>query len=134
MGAEPDRILVVHPAERKAGPSTPGMDRQEAVATRDVWAGLVRTEPGMVSGWHHHGDFETVIFVLTGVLHLEAGPDGSSLVEAGPGDFAFVPRGVVHRESTPSEQPADLVVVRAGRGESTINVDGPPASTLPGRR
>jgi hypothetical protein len=37
-----------------------------------------------------------------------------------------VSKGVVHRESNPSAGPADLVVVRAGQGESTINVDGPP--------
>jgi uncharacterized RmlC-like cupin family protein len=26
---------------------------------------VVRTEPGMVSGWHHHGEYETVIYVLS---------------------------------------------------------------------
>jgi hypothetical protein len=31
----------------------------------------------------------------------------------------------VHRESNLSAEPGDLIVVRAGRGESTINVDGP---------
>jgi hypothetical protein len=31
----------------------------------------------------------------------------------------------VHRESNPSAAPADIVVVRTGWGESTINLDGP---------
>jgi len=26
-----------------------------------------------VSGWHHHGDFETVIYILSGVLKMEFG-------------------------------------------------------------
>ena len=30
--AEQDEILVVSPSDRKPGPSTPGMDRQQAVA------------------------------------------------------------------------------------------------------
>ena len=120
------RILVVIPADRTAGPSTPGMDRQQAFATDDMWSGLVRTEAGMVSGWHHHAEYETTIYVVTGALRIEFGPDGSSTVAAGPGDFVYVPRGAVHRESNPSTEPADLVVVRAGRGESTVNVDGPP--------
>jgi uncharacterized RmlC-like cupin family protein len=47
------------------------------------------------------------------------------VVEAGPGDFIRVPKGVVHREGNPSAQPADIIVVRAGRGESTYNVAGP---------
>ena len=125
MAERQDQILVVTPGDRKAGPSTPGMDRQQAVATDDMWSGFVRTQAGMVSGWHHHGEYETVIYVLTGLLRMEFGPSGSNIVEAGPGDFVFVPNRVVHRESNPSAQPADLVVVRAGRGESTINVDGP---------
>ncbi|MER7376287.1 cupin domain-containing protein [Streptomyces lanatus] len=102
------------------------MDRQEAFATRGTWSGHVRTEPGMVSGWHHHGDWESVIYVLTGALRMEFGPDGASTVEAGPGDFIHVPKGAVHRESNPSAEPADIIVVRAGTGgESTFNVDGP---------
>jgi uncharacterized RmlC-like cupin family protein len=62
---------------------------------------------------------------LTGALLMEFGPGGSSAVEAGPGDFVYVSKGAVHRESNPSAEPADIIVVRAGSGESTINVDGP---------
>ena len=123
--AEQVQILVVRPDHRKPGPSTPGMDRQEAVATDGMGSGFARTEVGMVSGWHHHGDYETKIYVLTGALRMEFGPDGLTTVEAGPGDFLYVPKGVVHRESNPSAELADIVVVRVGRGESTINVDGP---------
>ncbi|MET0488945.1 MAG: cupin domain-containing protein [Acidimicrobiales bacterium] len=101
------------------------MERQQAVATDNMWSGLVRTEAGMMSGWHHHGEYETVIYVLTGLLRMEFGPSGSNTVEARPGDFLFVPKGVVHRESNLSAQPGDLIVVRAGQGESTLNVDGP---------
>jgi uncharacterized RmlC-like cupin family protein len=123
MGSQ-DPIEVVTPAERTAGPPTPGMDRQQAFAGEAMWAGFVRTDAGMVSGWHHHGDYESVIYVLTGALKLEFGPGGATVVEAGPGDFVRVPKQTVHRESNPSAQPADIVVVRAGRGESTFNVDG----------
>jgi uncharacterized RmlC-like cupin family protein len=123
--AEPEEIVVVTPGRRRPGPSTPGMERQEAFATDRMWSGVARTEPGMVSGWHHHGEYETTIYVLTGSLRMEFGPDGSTTLEAGPGDFVYVPKGAVHRESNPSAEPADIVVVRAGRGESTINVDGP---------
>jgi uncharacterized RmlC-like cupin family protein len=124
--AEQDQILVVTPGDRKPGPSTPGMDRQEAFATDRMWSGVARTEVGMVSGWHHHGEYDTTIYVLTGALLMEFGPGGSSTVEARPGDVIYVPKGAVHRESNPSAEPADIVVVRAGRGESMINVDGPP--------
>lgn len=125
MGSGQDQIRVVTPGDRTAGPPTPGMDRQQAFASDDLWAGFVRTESGMVSDWHHHGGYESVIYVLTGTLELEFGPDGSEVVQARPGDFVRVPKGVVHRERNPSAEPADIVVVRAGRGESTHNVAGP---------
>jgi uncharacterized RmlC-like cupin family protein len=120
-----DRIQVVTPADRTEGPSTPGMDRQQAFAGEGLWAGFVRTDAGMVSGWHHHGAYESVIYVLTGALRMESGPGGREVVEARPGDFIRVPKGVVHREGNPTAQPADIVVVRAGRGESSFNVAGP---------
>jgi uncharacterized RmlC-like cupin family protein len=125
MAERQGRILVVTPGERRAGPATPGMVREEAFAGERMWSGTARTEPGMVSGWHHHGEYETTIYVLSGALRMEFGPGGADTVEAGPGDFVYVPRGVVHREANPSEEPADLVLVRAGQGESTVNVDGP---------
>jgi uncharacterized RmlC-like cupin family protein len=125
MRREHDPVLLVTPADRKPGPATPGMDRQQAFATGGTWSGFVRTEPGMVSGWHHHGEYESVIYVLTGALKMEFGPRGSNTVEAGPGDFVYVPKGAVHRESNPSAEPADIIVVRAGAGESLFNVDGP---------
>jgi len=128
MGKQQDQILVVTPSQRTSGPPTPGMDRQQAFATDDTWAGLVRTERGLVSGWHHHGEYETAIYVLSGSLRMEFGPGGSHNIEAGAGDFVLVPKGVVHRESNPSSGQGDLVVVRAGRGESTFNVDGPAQS------
>jgi uncharacterized RmlC-like cupin family protein len=127
MADRQEQIVVVTPQQRTPGPSTPGMVRQQAVATDGLWSGLVRTEAGMVSGWHHHGEYETVIYVLTGSLRMEFGPGGADTVEAGPGDFLYVPKGAVHREGNPSAQPADIVVVRAGEGESTVNVGGPPA-------
>jgi uncharacterized RmlC-like cupin family protein len=125
VGNHDDPVLVVTPAERKPGPVTPGVDRQEAFATGRMWSGLARTEPGMVSGWHHHGDYETTIYILSGALRMEFGPNGSATLDAAPGDFVFVPKGAVHRESNPSTEPADIIVMRAGAGESTYNVDGP---------
>jgi uncharacterized RmlC-like cupin family protein len=121
-----DPVLKAGPADRTPGPPTPGMDRQQAFATEGTWSGYVRTEPGMVSGWHHHGEHESVIYVLTGALRMEFGAGGENTLDARPGDFLYVPKGTIHRESNPSAEPADIIVVRAGSGESTFNVDGPP--------
>ena len=120
-----DAVRVVREHERAPGVQTAGMIREEAVATDRMWAGLVRTEPHMASSWHHHGDYETAIYVVTGRLRMEFGPGGRDEQEAGPGDFIHIPRGVVHRESNPLGEEATLIAVRAGTGEPVVNVDGP---------
>jgi uncharacterized RmlC-like cupin family protein len=81
--------------------------------------------PRLVSGWHHHGDYESAIYVLSGALRMEFGADGAEVLDAGPGDFLYVAAGAVHRESNPTDQEAQIVVVRAGTGEPVINVPGP---------
>jgi uncharacterized RmlC-like cupin family protein len=101
------------------------MVREEAVATGQLWAGLVRTAPRMISGWHHHGAYETAIYVTSGALRMEFGPDGTEVVDGGPGDFVYVAPGAIHRESNPSDEEARIVVVRSGSGVPVVNVDGP---------
>ncbi|MHB1446228.1 MAG: cupin domain-containing protein [Acidimicrobiales bacterium] len=121
--AEPARLVT--PADRVEADPTPGMVREEAIAAGGIWAGLVRTAPGMVSGWHHHGEHETSIYVASGRLRLESGVGGTEVVEACEGDFVHVPAGSVHREANPDGAESRLIVVRAGQGPTTVNVDGP---------
>ena len=121
-------VRRIHPDERTEGPATAGMIREEAVATDAMWAGLVRTGPGVASGWHHHGDFESVIFVVTGALVMEFGPGGGETLEAQPGDFLYVAPGAIHRESNPTAEESHIIVVRSGSGVPVINVDGPQAT------
>lgn len=101
------------------------MVREQAIVAPGIWAGLVRTTPGMTSGWHHHGDHETSVYVVSGQLRMESGPGGRDVVDALPGDFVHVPAGAIHRESNPAQEESHLVVVRAGQGPPTVNVDGP---------
>jgi uncharacterized RmlC-like cupin family protein len=120
-----DKIRVVRAGELRPGQPTAGMVREEAFGTGSIWAGLVRTEPGMRSGWHHHGSHETAIYVLSGRLRMESGPGGMEAVEGGPGDFIHVPAEAVHRESNPTDKQSVAVIMRSGTGEVVVNVDCP---------
>lgn len=111
-------------ALRPADP-TPGMSRKVGLETGTMWSGTVDTAPGAVSGWHHHGEHETTLYVVRGRMRLESGPAGREVVEGGPGDFLFVPAYAVHRESNPAQETSTAVVVRCGRGAPTTNVEGP---------
>jgi uncharacterized RmlC-like cupin family protein len=118
-------VRRIGPTERTGGMGTPGMIREEALSTDGMWAGFLRTDAGMVSGWHHHGDYESTIYVLAGGLRMEFGIGGGDVIDAGPGDFLYVASGAVHRESNPTDTEAQAVVVRSGSGEPVFNVDGP---------
>lgn len=122
---EDRRVRLIRSDERSEGHLTPGMRREQAVSTGRSWAGYVTTEAGMVSGWHHHGDYESHIYVVSGVLRMESGPGGQEVVEAHPGDFVFVPPHTVHREANPTSAEAAVIVIRAGSGEAVFNVEGP---------
>jgi uncharacterized RmlC-like cupin family protein len=107
---------------------TPGMRRQLAFAAPGLWAGLVHTDGGAASGWHHHGDHETSLYVVRGRLRVEFGAGGAESVEAGPGEFLHVPAHTVHRERNPDDDTSTAVIARAGNGgPPTVNVDGPDA-------
>jgi uncharacterized RmlC-like cupin family protein len=104
----------------------PEIHRRQAFAKPGLWAGLTTTEPGLVSGWHHHGGHDTIVYVISGSVAIEFGEGGRQVVQGGASDFLVIPSGLVHRESTPGEEPSRSVVIRAGGdGPPTVEVDGP---------
>jgi uncharacterized RmlC-like cupin family protein len=107
---------------------TPGMFRKTAVdsatGARSLWVGRVRIEPGIESGVHHHGDSESVIFMVSGQARFRFGDGLQSTFEAGPGDYIFVPPNVVHQEINASAtEPIDCIVVRDRTENIVVNVD-----------
>jgi uncharacterized RmlC-like cupin family protein len=121
-----DKTHLIRAGERRRETSqTPGMEREQAVRTPSMWAGVARTAGKTFSSWHHHGAYESVIFVLRGRLRLEFGKGGEERLEAAVGDTLYVAPGEVHREGNPGDDQSEIVVVRGGSGELVVNVDGP---------
>ena len=118
-------VTRIGPADRRVADPTPGKHREQAVAVEGMWSGLVRTQPGVASGWHHHGDHDTVVYVVEGAVRIEFGPDGAQAADAAAGDFVHIPRHVVHRELNVGTVPSQEIVTRAGTGPLTVNVEGP---------
>jgi uncharacterized RmlC-like cupin family protein len=121
-----DATHLIRASERRRETSqTPGMEREEAVRTPSMWAGIAKTAGHTFSGWHHHGAYESVIYVLSGALRLEYGAGGREIIEAAAGETLYVAPGEVHREGNPGDEPSELVVVRGGEGELVVNETGP---------
>jgi uncharacterized RmlC-like cupin family protein len=100
------------------------MTRSEAIVVDDIWSGTAITEPGAVSGWHHHGNHDTIVYVARGAFDVET---ANGVVRASAGDFVHVPAHVIHREGNSSDTSAEVVLVRRGSGPAVVNVDGPDA-------
>ncbi len=121
-----DPLRVIRSHDLVPADPTPGMQRRQAFAVPGLWAGQVETEPGAVSGWHHHDGHESSLYVVSGVMRLEfEGHEG--YLEAHAGDFVHVPAHTVHRESNPADETSVVVIARAGEGLPTVNVDPPQA-------
>lgn len=117
---------LVKPEDRTvAANQTAGMTREEAINTGSMWAGVARTAPGTISGWHHHGAWSSVIYVTAGAIRIDYGAGGQHSLHAEAGDYLYIPAGQIHRESNPADVEQVLVVVRNGSGPVVINVDEP---------
>jgi uncharacterized RmlC-like cupin family protein len=110
-------------------PQTPGMQRAAAIdfaraGAQKIWAGTVLIDADAKTGPHHHGDLESVIYVVSGRARMRWGERLEYVAEAGPGDFIFVPPYVPHQEINASgTEPLSCVVVRSGQDPVVVNLE-----------
>ncbi len=124
-------INVVRDNQRNTfTPQTHGMKREaaltpETTGSQNLWMGLATSPTGMKSGWHHHGDCDTGLYVLQGRARFRWGKGGEESAEVGPGDFLSVAPSAIHMEELVGEQDLVVVVARACSDVTVVNVDGP---------
>ena len=117
-------------------PQTPGMHRKAAISrasagAEKIWAGTVIVEPGAQTGAHHHGDLESVIYVVAGRARMRWGDRLEFVAEAGPGDFIFVPPFVPHQEiNANAGEQLSCVVIRSDQEPVVVNLDLPEVEDL----
>src|SRR5438270_10839547 len=110
-------------------PQTPGMTRAAAIThatagAQRLWAGTVVVQPDARTGAHHHGELETVLYIVKGRARFRWGNQLEFVAEAGPGDFIFVPPYVPHQEiNARPDEPVEAVVVRSGQEPIVVNLD-----------
>src|ERR1700741_5420148 len=108
---------------------TPGMNRAAAinfarVGAQKIWAGTVTIHPNAKTGAHHHGELESVVYVVKGKARMRWGGKLEYVAEAGPGDFIYVPPFVPHQEINAStDEPLECVLVRSDNEAVVVNLD-----------
>lgn len=121
------RIVKPHQFDSNT-PQTPGMQRvaaisQELAGSQGLWAGITVVAPKTASGVHHHGEVETVIYVVSGRGKMRWGDKLEFEQDVEPGDFIYVPPFVPHQEINASpDTPSEWVIVRNSQEPVVINL------------
>lgn len=108
---------------------TLGMHRRAAVTTQKtgatkLWAGTVTIDAKARTGPHHHGDLESVIYVVNGVARMRWGDHLEFVAEAEPNDFIYIPPWVPHQEINASDDvQLHCVIARSGQQGLVVNLD-----------
>jgi uncharacterized RmlC-like cupin family protein len=128
--ASQQQVSVIKPHQFDANtPQTPGMQRVAAVSkqiagSQGLWAGITVVGPNVASGIHHHGETETVIYVVSGHAKMCWGDRMQCEADVEPGDFIYVPPFAPHQEINPSpDTPSQWVIVRNSQEPIVVNLD-----------
>jgi uncharacterized RmlC-like cupin family protein len=122
------RIIAANQLDSNTA-QTLGMRRRAAVTTdrtgaTKLWAGTVTIEANAKTGVHHHGELESVIYVVNGVARLRWGDRLEFMAEATQGDFIYVPPYVPHQEINASlDLELHCVLTRSGQQGLVVNLD-----------
>jgi uncharacterized RmlC-like cupin family protein len=112
-------------------PQTPGMTRAAAInramaGAQKLWAGTVNVHANAKTAPHHHGELESIIYIVNGRARMRWGARLEYYADAGPGDFIFVPPFVPHQEINANRnEPLLCVVVRSDQEPVVVNLDIP---------
>src|SRR5579863_7272631 len=122
-------ISIVSPQAFDAGTSqTPGSERLAAISASQgivcpMWGGVFVVAPGGKTGIHHHGEQDTIAYVLVGTCLVRWGERGEFTATAHAGDFLHVPAWLPHMEINPSStEPFHWVVVRSTPTPIVVNL------------
>jgi uncharacterized RmlC-like cupin family protein len=122
-------ISVVHPTGLSSETQqTSGSLRMSAIAPMNgiassLWAGIFVVEPSGQTGIHHHGEQDTIVYVLEGEARVRWGNYGEHSTIVRTGDFLHVPSWLPHQELNPSKQnPFRWVVVRSTPEPIVVNL------------
>ena len=124
----------VRPADRSTSTGqNADMERSIAVSADvtgsvGLYSSIVTTAPGGRTRIHHHGECETSIYIVSGVARYTWGQTGlESAIDAGAGDFIYIPAGEIHvEENASSTEPLVVVLTRNCPGSVVHYMDDGP--------
>ncbi|HEX9824322.1 MAG TPA: cupin domain-containing protein [Actinomycetota bacterium] len=95
-----------------------------AIEVEGVAATVSRITPGgESSGWHHHGDYHIIAYMLSGTIRVESGAGGHVVSDLTTGDLVHIGPRTIHRETFIGD--TEIAVLSFWTGSGTDRVDVP---------
>lgn len=118
------KIEALHADALSEASASPGITRHLAFKGEDYLVLRARSDAGVISGWHHHGDYDVYGYVVSGSARLEGRDGNNNVISLKQGDFLHVPPHTVHREINPSsEEGNEVILFLCGNGPLVVNID-----------
>ena len=96
---------------------------QETLGSVGLFMARYRVPPGVHSSLHSHTNCETAVYVLRGHGYAYYGEEMGGYVEAGAGDFVYIPANLAHVVGCPEGgEPLEYVVVRNAPEEVVVTL------------
>jgi uncharacterized RmlC-like cupin family protein len=126
--------IRISPADQLVGRGqNDDMERAVAVSIRttgstNLYSSIVTTAPGGRTRIHHHGPCETSIYIRSGSARYTWGPTGlEHAMDAGEGDFVYIPAGEIHvEENASAAEPLVVVITRNCPDSLVVYMDDGP--------
>ena len=122
-------IHIVRPGQFDSSTAqTPGSRRFAAIhpaagIESPMWGGVFLVGPGARTGIHHHGEQDTIAYILSGSSYVRWGDRGEFDATLRAGDFLYVPAWLPHQEINPSKNiPFQWIVVRSTSEPIVVNL------------
>ncbi|MFC4436564.1 MULTISPECIES: hypothetical protein [Natrialbaceae] len=124
-GDESAAVDVVGPEDLVPTVESPDLVRETPFPGGDVLPMRVRAAGGAAAGWHHHGDNAYFGYAVDGPSETEYGPAGERVARIEIGECFHVPRGLIHRDTNPTDETHAGIIWLCGGEPWVVNVDGP---------
>ena len=126
MAHSKDDFVVIHSNET-VNKSDHGLMREFGVSSATSGTQSLSMAYGIVpagskSGRHYH-PFETAVYVISGYSRAFFGPNDERSVDCGPGDFIYIPAGMIHSTENTGDGPVEYILARAAPEDIAISAD-----------
>ena len=95
---------------------------EATVGSKNLFMTVQRVPPGARSEPHSHANCETADYVISGRIRVVYGPRLEHVIEAGPGEFIYVPANEPHYVLNPSSTEwVEVVLCRNAATEVVVD-------------